>query len=96
MIHPNDCFQVTLEKTFLMKLLVPLFVDKQVKITHTGNCVSADKSGICKAFHLTKTGFDMELRDGSRWSLIPDIITMRSVEGTSPGVSSCRREIALV
>lgn len=72
------------------------FAGKPVTITHTGNSVLRDGTGICKAFHRTDGGVDMEAVCGNRWGFVPDTLTETSVEGNVARHVAGRRKIALV
>lgn len=72
------------------------FVGKPVKVTHTGNSSLHDIAGICKAFHMTESGIDMELDDGQRIGFYPDTMTDNSVESNmSHAMIAGKRKIEL-
>ncbi len=73
-----------------------LFVGRKVRISHEGNPRLEDGEGICKQFHVTESGVDIELIDGRRWGFVPENLTPLWTEGPVGGFIAGRRKIELV
>lgn len=76
--------------------LIDRFAGRPVAITHSGNSALRDGTGICKTFHLSEGGVDMETVSGNRWGFIPDTLTETSVEGNMAKHIAGRRKISHV
>jgi len=75
--------------------LTQIFEGKTVVITSTGNRALTDGEGICKTFHnVDGKSVDIELTNGQRYGLVPEIISQNSIEGNL-GLISGRREIRI-
>ncbi len=83
------------EEEITLQKLKEIFLGKNIKITNPGNPKIRDDQGICKNIHLNNLGFDFELNDNSRYSLVPDILTDTYVEGEI-GIVRGRRKIELI
>ncbi len=80
---------------FTIEELNALFAHKRVRITHVGNSNLLDGEGVCKEFHATGSGVDIELTNGARRGFIPDSLTSTTVEGYL-GVTAGRRKVEVV
>lgn len=85
---------ISLEEKVLV--LRKIFEGNPVKITHTNNSSLKDMDGVCKTFHITENGIDMELVNGVRIGFFPETITENSVEcSMAPSLIAGTRKIEL-
>lgn len=90
-----------MDKTISLKQLNRLFSGMRVAVTSTssdGRNLRANKKdyGICKMFHKTESGVDIELKNESRYGLTPELLTENSVEGEVSCLIALRRRVDLV
>lgn len=86
----------TVEDMDMLAQMLRLFVDREVRITHTERGIITIE-GICKTVHPTGVDtFDIELEDGRRIGIVPESITEDSVEGELRISSRGRRKIQVI
>jgi hypothetical protein len=67
------------------------FQGEIVHITHRGNDELRDTIGVCRKFHHTAVGVDMELMNGVRYGFMPEFVHSTLVEGgIGPGLAGRR------
>ena len=81
----------------MLQRLISLFAGKLVRITHTNDLIPSTESG-CRTVYPVKHSneFEIKLKDGRRFSFIPEEITLDSVEGPLPYGTGGRRKIQVV
>lgn len=79
----------------ILAALSEVFVGRRVRIVHT-NPRHRDGAGVCVAFHRTETGMDVELADGSRYGVAPELTRGETwVEGDVRAWIGGRRRVEL-
>ena len=81
----------------MLEKLINLFVGKIVCITHTNDLIPSS-DGTCRNIHQTEhpNEFKIQLKDGRRFSFIPEMVSHDSVEGPLPYGTGGRRKIQVV
>jgi len=89
-----------MKKGISLEKLISIFAGKKVIVESTSSDglnprANSKETGNCKTFHKIGSDVDLELKNGNRYGLTPEILTENSVEGNVNCLIALRRKITL-
>ena len=82
----------------MLSKLNNLFVGQRVRVSHSKKELNS-MDGVCKAFHAvpeSNDSFQIELEGGHRFRIVPEVVTLSSIDGELRAPAGGRRKVELI